>query len=83
MIIADIGKFPLRFCYINPCQFAVCPAFPDAKCRDCGCSPRWLLNGFDVTKNFYGKFISFTLILTTVGIEFPVDTPSQSYKINV
>ena len=44
-------------CFVNPCQFASCPAFPTATCEAdfCGgCNARFFLSGREVT-NKCGK----------------------------
>ena len=67
------GSFPVN-CFINPCQFAACPAVEGAICVAdyCGgCSARWLLNGQEVTSQCEGKL--HNLLIYTTSIERHTD----------
>ncbi len=41
---------PLVDCFVSPCQFSLCPAYPEAVCEDdyCGgCNARWYVQQGD------------------------------------
>ena len=69
-------------CFVNPCQFASCPVFPEAECRSdyCGgCNARFFVKGKEVTDDCRG---CRDPAATCPGCTYPVNCLIDPCRVN-